>query len=194
MDDTIRVVKYEVTCNTLQVGFNVRHFVVYAEVYNDPDKTKEQLIQQAFEQCKQSIDYEKTQEFPSLPWIDEDGDEFIPGDPLPTSLVVNFNNLSGTVLDQYRDIYSTDIEFYIEGTDKAVIESNTVIEYEVEEDTEYIIVAKFEGLTKEQKRIIYARNTIELDSIRKQLLEVQQYIVDEEAGNLLNEGRDVNVI
>jgi hypothetical protein len=158
----VKIIKYEINKNILTVGFNEDNFVVYSSIAYDPNKTKQELLQQAYIQCKDAIEYEKTQDEPSILWNSggdeeyEEYEEFTPEEPKANKLVVDFNNLTGEVLDQYCELYSTEVTFYIEGTDKAKIENNTVVESEVETDTEYFIAAKYNELVEKQKRIIYA--------------------------------------
>lgn len=183
----MQIVEYEINKNILTVGFKVDNFIVYSQIAYDENKTKYELIQLAYEQVKQTIDYEKTLEEHSFT-TDIEGEEFIPEEPKPKYLEIDFNTLTGTVLDQYRDVYSTDIEFIIEGTDKARIEENTIIENIVEEDTEYFVVARYGDLEERQKRIIYAPVPDKIGELENQLLEVQNYIVNKEYEDLLREG------
>lgn len=183
----MQIVEYKVNKEILTVGFKVDNFIVYSQIAYDENKTKYELIQLAYEQVKQTIDYEKTLEEHSFT-TDIEGEEFIPEEPKPKYLEIDFNTLTGTVLDQYRDVYSTDIEFIIESTDKARIEENTIIENIVEEDTEYFVVARYGDLEERQKRIIYAHKPDKLAKLEEQLLEVQSYIVEKEYQELLKEG------
>lgn len=183
----MQIVEYEINKNILIVGFKVDNFIVYSQIAYDENKTKHELIQLAYEQVKQTIDYEKTLEKHSF-ITDIEGEEFIPEEPKPKYLEIDFNALTGTVLDQYRDVYSTDIKFIIEGTDKARIEENTIIENIAEEDTEYFVVARYGDLEERQKRIIHAPVPDKIGELENQLLEVQNYIVNKEYEDLLREG------
>lgn len=75
----------------------------------------------------------------------------------PNSLDVNFYNLSGKVYDQYGDEIQKEIEFSIEGTDKAKIEKGELIEEEVTEITSFFIVAKCGDIEKREERFIYPK-------------------------------------
>ena len=198
----MQIIKYEVNDGLLTVGFKEMNFVVYSQIPHYSGLTKQQLLQKAYEQIKQTIDYEKTLQEHSFT-TDEIGEEFVPELPKPIALDVDFDNLTGTVLDQYGDIYSEeDIEFTIEGTDKARIEDNIIVEDATEEDTEYFIVARWGGLEEKQKRIIYAlepdrvnelRNEVygelnRVNEMENQVLEVQNYIVEKEYQELLEKG------
>ena len=72
----------------------------------------------------------------------------------------NFYNLTGKVYDQYGDIFDASISFEIEGTDKAKIENNQVIEEEVTEQTSYFIIAKVGDLEERQERFLYPKPEI----------------------------------
>lgn len=203
----MQIVKYDVQGNILEVGFREDDFVVYTQIVYDKNKSKEELLQLAYIQAKSSIDYERTLQKHSFT-TEEKGEEFIPEESRPTKLEIDFYSLKGKVLDQYGGIYSTDIEFSIEGTDKARIENDVIIEDEVKEDEEYFIVAKYNDLVEKQKRIIYASKPDELDLLQQQisdinnkiakryeidrvkgeLLEVQNFIVNQQYNELLNKG------
>ena len=203
----MQVVKYDIQDNILEVGFKEDNFVVYTQIGYDENKTKEELLQLAYIQAKPSIDYEKTLDRHSF-ITKKEGEEFIPENPKPSKLNVDFNNLSGEILDQYGDIYSTNIDFFIEGTDKARIENDIVIVDEVEEDEEYFVVAKYDNLEERQYRTIYAlvpsefellqqqisevdNNTAkrhEIAMVKNDVLEVQDFIVNQRYQELLKEG------
>lgn len=82
-------------------------------------------------------------------------------------LDVDFNNLIGNILDQYGDVFSTDITFSIEGTDKARIQDTSIIEEDVREDIEYYIVAKYKELEEKQKRIIEVKKPTEVEMLEE---------------------------
>lgn len=184
----LQVVEYKINKNILTVGFKVSNFVVYSEIPYNKNLTENELLQKAYEQCRNAIEYEKTLDEHSFT-TDEEGKEFIPDTPTPTKLIIDFDNLTGIVLDQYGDVYSEDgIEFIIEGTDKAYIIDNKIIEDVVEENVEYIIKAKYGELEEMQDRIIYAPVPDKIGELENQLLEVQNYIVNKEYEDLLREG------
>ena len=94
---------------------------------------------------------------------------------------VNFNNLTGKIYDQFGEKMNVDVEFEIEGTDKARIENGTIIEDVVEEDTSYFIIAKYGDLEERQKRTIYApREADPIDGINegtlKRIAELEELV------------------
>ncbi|MGO5075880.1 hypothetical protein ACTQ4K_18460, partial [Clostridium sporogenes] len=92
-------------------------------------------------------------------------------------LEVDFNKLQGKVIDQYGNVISTDVIFSIEGTNKARIENNKIVEDEVEKDTEYYIMVKYKDLEKRQKRIIYCTKIVE-ERIDPEKIVIAEAIVD----------------
>lgn len=76
-------------------------------------------------------------------------------EPKATSMVPDFYTLKGAVYDQYGDAMNLPIKYTIEGTDKARIENNEVIEEKVEEDTNYVIRATAGDLIETLERTIY---------------------------------------
>ena len=77
--------------------------------------------------------------------------------PKATNLDVDFYNLTAKVYDQYGDDLQEQVNFTIEGTDKARIQDNKVIEEEVEKETSFFIVAKVGTLEERQERTIYPK-------------------------------------
>ena len=69
---------------------------------------------------------------------------------------VDFNNLTADIYDQFGDLMQVDIDFTIEGTDKAKIENGKIVEDVVDTDTSYFIVAKYGDLEERQERFLYA--------------------------------------
>lgn len=152
----MEIVEYKIESNTLTVGFKEDNFVVYSAIPYAKNKSKNELLQEAYINVKNTINYEKTLEKHSFT-TNKKGEEFTQEEPKATKLDVDFNNLIGNVLNQYEDVFSTDITFSIEGTDKARIQDNSIIEEDVNEDIEYYIVAKYKELEEKQKRIIHAK-------------------------------------
>lgn len=74
-----------------------------------------------------------------------------------TKLDIDFYNLTAKVYDQYGDDIQEQVTFTIEGTDKARIENNKIIEEEVEKETSFFIIAKFGTLEERQERAIYPK-------------------------------------
>ena len=68
---------------------------------------------------------------------------------------VNFYDLTGKVYDQYGELMEKQIQFEIQGTDKARIENNKIIEEEVKEITSYFLVASCGELVQKEERCIY---------------------------------------
>lgn len=75
----IQVISYEIKNGIITVGFKVDNFVVYSNIPNS-NKTKPQILQEAYEQVKKTIDYEKTLTTHSIT-SDKTGERFIPAQP-----------------------------------------------------------------------------------------------------------------
>ena len=155
----MKVVKYETDKNVLTVGFAEDNFIVYTQLAYDNTKTKQELLQKAYEQCKSATDYEKTQEEHAFEWDGEVGEDFTPALPKAKSielildeLYVQFEAgqetaeiaLSADVKDQYSDNYIGNIEF---STTYGNISGNTLIIPSVTEYTEVVITAEIEGIS-----------------------------------------------
>lgn len=78
-------------------------------------------------------------------------------EPKPNFIDVNFYDFTGKVYDQYGEEMKREISFSIEGTDKAKIEDNKLIEEEVTEETSFFIVAKCGDIEKREERFIYPK-------------------------------------
>lgn len=87
----------------------------------------------------------------------DDYEDLILEESKPNSLDVNFYDFTGKVYDQYGEEVKKEISFSIEGTDKAKIENNKLIEEEVKELTSYFIVAKCGDVEKKEERFIYPK-------------------------------------
>jgi len=172
----MQIVEYLIDNTVLTVGFKEDNFVVYSVIAYDITLTKQQLLQKAYEQVKLTIEYEKTLEEHSF-ITEKTGEEFIPEQSKLNKLEVDFNKLQGKVIDQYGNIISTDVIFSIEGTNKARIENNKIVEDEVEKDTEYYIIARYKDLEKKQKRIIYCTKIVE-EKIDPEKVAIAEAIVD----------------
>ena len=160
----MEIVKYEINKNILTIGFKENDskgnpFIVYTQVFYDTSKTKQELLQSAYEQCRSAIEYEKTQTEHCIV-SDTQGEDFIPEISKVTKLQIDFTSLSGKALDQYENTVSTNITFSIEGTDKAIIKDGKITEQIVVADTEYNVVATYENLVEKQKRTIFASKII----------------------------------
>lgn len=97
--------------------------------------------------------------------IPKDLEVWNPPTSVATTMTVDFYNLTGKVYDQYGMQMEIEIQFSIEGTDKARIEDNKIIEDVVEPDTSYFIVAKVGDLEERQERFLYAPREVELSEI-----------------------------
>lgn len=76
---------------------------------------------------------------------------------VPTILKVNdFENTSATIYDQYGSPMELEVEFTVEGTDKARFENGKLIEDGVEMDTSFFIVAKYGELEERVERTLFA--------------------------------------
>lgn len=200
----MQIVKYQINKDILTVGFKVDNFIVYSQIAYDENKTKDELLQLAYIQAKTSIEYEKTLDEHSFV-TDEEGVVFVPEQPKPLKLDVDFSSLTGKVLDQYGDIYSEEgIDFYIEGTDKVKIENGEIIVDYIEDTIEYKIVAKYGDLTLSKNMVAYPQTPSDVDLLKKQieelaskdelfefkkeLLDVQEFIINKQYEELLKEG------
>lgn len=108
-----------------------------------------------------------------------DFDDLILPAPKEDFMEVNFYDLTGKVYDQYGEIMDKEILFEIQGTDKAKIENNKVVEEEVEEMTSYFIVASCGELVRKEKRFIYPPAPVEperenpTDALAKELTKLK---------------------
>lgn len=82
-------------------------------------------------------------------------DNLILPEPKENFMEVNIYDLTGKVYDQYGEVMDKEIQFEIQGTDKARIENNKVVEEEVTEETSYFIVASCGELVQKEERFIY---------------------------------------
>ena len=75
--------------------------------------------------------------------------------PKENFMEVNFYDLTGKVYDQYGEVMDKQVQFEIQGTDKARIENNKIVEEEVEQITSYFIAASCGELVQREERFIY---------------------------------------
>ncbi|WP_034438177.1 hypothetical protein [Clostridium ihumii] len=172
----MQIVKYDIDDNILTVGFKEDNFVVYSIIEYNKNLSKKELLKQAYMQCKDAIEYERTLE-EHLITTDEIGEEFILEDSKAIKLEVDFDNLKGKVLDQYVNVFSTDIIFSVEGSDKVSIKNNKIIEESVLIDTDYFIVAKYGDLIEKQQNTIYAPKVVK-ENVDKEKVAMAEAIVD----------------
>lgn len=125
-----------------------------------------------------------------------DFDNLILSESKVNSIDANFYELTGKVYDQYGDPMDKEIQFEIQGTDKARIENNKLIEEEVEEITSYFIVASCGELVQKEERYIYPPAPIEpetespTDALAKELTKLKIDNMKEKAVNA-NLGKEV---
>lgn len=126
----------------------------------------------------------------------KDFEDLILPEPKEDFMEVNFYNLTGKVFDQYGDPIDREIQFEVQGTDKAKIENNKVIEEEVTEETSYFIVAKCGELVEKKERFIYPPAPVEpevespTDALAKELTKLKIDSMKEKAVNS-NLGKEV---
>ena len=122
-----------------------------------------------------------------------DFDNLILPESKVNSIDANFYELTGKVYDQYGDLMDKEIQFEIQGTDKARIENNKIIEEEVEEMTSYFIVVKCGDLEQKEERVIYPPvKEVEspTDALAKELTKLKIDNMKEKAVNA-NLGKEV---
>lgn len=125
-----------------------------------------------------------------------DFDNLILPAPKEKTMDIDFYNLTGKVYDQYGEIMDKEIQFEIQGTDKARIENNKLIEEEVKELTSYFIVAKCGELVEKEERFIYPPVPVEpekenlTDALAKELTKLKIDSMKEKAVNA-NLGKEV---
>lgn len=100
--------------------------------------------------------------------------------PKVMTFTPDFITFKGSVYDQYGDILDVPIKYTIEGTDKARIEGNNLIEDPVEEDTHYVIKATIGDLVDKQERTIYkpVKPTLEATEIEERLAATEKAMAD----------------
>lgn len=101
-------------------------------------------------------------------------------EPKVMTFTPDFSTFKGSVYDQYGDILDVPIKYTIEGTDKARIEDNNLIEDPVEEDTHYVIIATIGDLVEKQERTIYKpiKPAIETTEIEERLAATERAMAD----------------
>lgn len=100
--------------------------------------------------------------------------------PKVMTFTPDFITFKGSVYDQYGDILDVPIKYTVEGTDKARIEGNNLIEDPVEEDTHYVIKATIGDLVDKQERTIYkpVKPTLEATEIEERLAATEKAMAD----------------
>lgn len=110
----------------------------------------------------------------------KDYDDLILPAPKEKSIDVNFYALTGKVFDQYGEVMDKEVSFEVQGTDKARIEDNKLVEEEVEEMTSYFIVAKCGDLLQKEERFIYppAHEELKGASVEERLEATEKAVAD----------------
>lgn len=192
----MQIVKYETNKNILTVGFKEKDFVVYAQIFNDTQKTKQELLQKAYKQCKKSIDYEKTLTEHSLV-TELDGEEFIPEIPkfdfleidVPKyiefeenqeSIIVELNSITK---DQYGDGVNVNV---IYSSTVGVIENNTLTIPKVNEITDVVITVK--SVNKEDSKIVKIIPYIQPEiSVEEKVTQLETLVVNNISNQIENQ-------
>lgn len=100
--------------------------------------------------------------------------------PKENYMEVNFYALTGKVYDQYGEVMEKQVQFEIQGTDKARIENNKVVEQEVKEITSYFIVASCGALVQKEERCIYptVKEEHKIASVEERLEATEKAVAD----------------
>lgn len=100
--------------------------------------------------------------------------------PKENYMEVNFYDLTGKVYDQYGELMDKEIQFEVQGTGKARIENNKIIEGEVKEITSYFIVASCGELVQKEERFIYPPAPVEpkVASVEERLEATEKAVAD----------------
>lgn len=110
----------------------------------------------------------------------KDYDDLILPAPKENYMEVNFYALTGKVYDQYGEVMEKQVQFKVQGTDKARIENNKIIEEEVEEMTSYFIVASCGTLVQKAERCIYppVKEEPKVASVEERLEATEKAVAD----------------
>lgn len=205
----MQIILYEVNKSILTVGFKENNFIVYSSIYNSVTKTRKQLLQQAYEQVKKAIDYEKTLEEHSLT-TDGIGEVFTPEEPKVNTITLSLSNnhiqfeenqeevaieLSSIIKDQYDEIIESEVTYT---SSKGDVSSNILTISKVEEYAEAEITANIGDIRDNNVIYLYpyvapspyepSVEEIKIQELEQQLLDVQAYIVNKQYEELLSEG------
>lgn len=110
----------------------------------------------------------------------KDYEDLILPTPKEKYMEVNFYDFTGKVYDQYGEVMEKQVHFEIQGTDKARIENNKVIEEEVESITSYFIVASCGTLVQKEERFIYppVKEEHKVASVEERLEATEKAVAD----------------
>lgn len=109
-----------------------------------------------------------------------DYDDLVLPKPKEKFMDIDFYNLAGKVYDQYGELMDKEVQFEVQGTDKAKIENGKLVEEDVEEMTSYLIVAKCGEIEQKEEKIIYPakkKTNTELD-LEKRLEATEKAVAD----------------
>lgn len=157
----LEIVKYEVEKGILTVGFKdvEKGFVVYASVPYDENKSKDQLIQEAYIQAYPSIKYERSLDTHSIT-TNETGLPFTPEPSHPARIEIQAPDkieftseemeetsapVNVLVYDQYGELYDTEVSLF---TDLGTIEEGILKIPKVDSYREATITATVGNLTE----------------------------------------------
>lgn len=211
----LQIVDYQQNATTIMVGFKKHNFVVYGQIGIIEGYTKEQHLQKLYEQCKLAIDYETERYIQGKPnsiVTDLEGEEFIPELPKLKTLkllvdksYIQFEEgqehvivqLSTLAKDQYGEDIDTNISItsnYGYSTDG----NKTLTIPKVDEYMEILLTVYAEDLRDSNTICVYpyvepippqsTPEELKIQELEQQLLEVQQYIINKEAEELLKQG------
>lgn len=156
----MQIIKYEINKNILTVGFKQDTFVVYSQIVYDSTKTEPELLQIAYIQCKDAIDYEATQADHSI-ITDETGDEFVPEISKPITIIIDkginyfsclqTGNLTqqfvAKVYDQYGNSINNAIVFTLDTTPLNVTLNNGLLSIgQLDNDYDLILIVNCDGI------------------------------------------------
>lgn len=110
----------------------------------------------------------------------KDYEDLILPAPKENYIEVNFYDFTGKVFDQYGEVMDKEVQFEVQGTDKARIENNKVIEEEVKELTSYFIVASCGELVQKEERFIYppVKEEPKVASVEERLEATEKAVAD----------------
>ena len=110
----------------------------------------------------------------------KDYEDLILPAPKENFMEINFYDLTGKVYDQYGEVMDKKVQFEIQGTDKARIENNKVIEGEVESITSYFIAASCGELVQREERFIYppVKEEPKVASVEERLEATEKAVAD----------------
>lgn len=160
----IKIIKYEVGENDINVGFKKYNFVVYGSIGKElvEGLTKKKILQKVYEICKESIDYELDRYNKGLSnsiiyeETEEDNfEEFIPEESKVVDVVFEIEQsdltlteplsieLEAVLKNQYNEIINYNVNF---SSSEGHIEGNVLTLEPVEEYTEIEVTAYYNNI------------------------------------------------